>query len=295
MARVLFLALVVRFLIGAASCVAAEPSRAERLLEELYDPAGRVLVAAHRGDWRNFPENSPRAIDSAIEMGCDIVEIDIRVTRDGHYVVLHDKTLDRTTTGSGKVSHHSLAEIKGLRLLNGYGMPTEEVVPTLEEALELCRGRVLVYIDKSEHAIAEVHQLAESLGVQDQVLYYGHFDAGKLDDELGSLAKQLHYLPKLGDGTTSPGAYLRGFAGRVPAFVTSFETADSVVLEQFRTIRESGSRVWASPLWPELCAGRTDDAAIDDPEAAWGWLIDRGASILCTDRPARLIAYLRGR
>lgn len=286
---------IVSLTIVAAECHAASPTRADQIFAEIHDPRGRVLVAAHRGDWRNFPENSLPAIRSAIEMGCDIVEIDIRPTRDGRFVVIHDKTLERTTTGAGKVGHHTLAELKELRLLNGYGAPTEEKLPALEEALEVCRDKAIVYIDKSEHLIADVVEIAERLGMERQVFVYGTRTAAELDAELGPIARRINYLPKLSDDTSRMADYLRGFAGRTPVYVTSFAEDRSPVIAHFDAIREQGARVWASPLWPDICAGHTDDAAIDDPEAAWGWLIEQGASILCTDRPERLIAYLRTR
>lgn len=276
---------------GGRAC-AEEPSRADRILAELHDPSGRVLVVAHRGDWRNFPENSLRAIESAIEIGCDIVEIDIRVTQDGRYVAMHDKTLARTTTGRGKVSHHSLDQVRRLRLKNGYGVPTDERVPTLEEALLACRGRALLYVDKSEQAIADVYAIARRCGMERHVLFFGHRPAAELDQTLGPLARRIVYLPKLGDNTADPAAYLEGYSDRSPAVVASFSSEDSPAPRHFGLVRRAGMRVWASPLWPELCAGRTDDLAVDDPASAWGWLLDRGVSILCTDRPAPLIAYL---
>jgi glycerophosphoryl diester phosphodiesterase len=292
---VLRLLVLAGLIIAAANCGADSPTRADRILAELRDSTGRVLVAAHRGDWRNFPENSLSAIRSAVEMGCDIIEIDVRPTRDGRFVVIHDKTLKRTTTGSGKVSHHTLAELKELRLLDGYGVPTDEQLPTLEEALEACRGKALVYLDKSENLIAEVVEIAERLGMERHVFVYGKRTAAELDADLGPISRRINYLPKLGDDTPRMAEYLRDFEGRTPAFVTSFADDSSPALAQFGAIREQGARVWASSLWPEICAGHTDDAAIDDPQAAWGWLIEKGASILCTDRPERLIEYLRTR
>ena len=68
----------------------------------------QVIVVSHRGDWRNAPENSLQAIKNCIKMGVDMVEIDIRETKDGHLVLMHDKTIDRTTTGKGLVKEWTL-------------------------------------------------------------------------------------------------------------------------------------------------------------------------------------------
>ena len=277
--------------ITASALSHGQETRAQRILKQLYEPDQRVMVVAHRGDWRGAPENSLQAIENAIEMGVDIVEIDIRPTRDGHLVVIHDKTLDRTTTASGKVSHHTIDELVEVHLRNGYGMPTQHRLPALKEALEVARDRVLVYLDKSEELIPEAYSVVERLGMQDQVLFYGHKTAEELGNEVGDLSKRIHYLPKLGDATPSQHQYLSGHS-RAPAFVTSFAVETSPVLENFAVVKKQKARIWASPLWSELCAGHTDELAVDDPDKAWGWLIERGATILCTDRPEELIKYL---
>ncbi|MGN5956356.1 glycerophosphodiester phosphodiesterase family protein [Sphingobacterium lactis] len=67
-----------------------------------------VLVVAHRGDWRNASENSLKAIDYAIDMGVDIIELDVQRTFDRKFILMHDKTLDRTTTGKGVVAKVTL-------------------------------------------------------------------------------------------------------------------------------------------------------------------------------------------
>jgi len=96
------------------SCLAqsigkSEQAPIEQLKELLLQPSKTyVMVVAHRGDWRKFPENSIPAIQSCIAMGVDMVEIDLAMTKDSVLILMHDKTLDRTTTGKGKVSDHSL-------------------------------------------------------------------------------------------------------------------------------------------------------------------------------------------
>jgi len=80
-------------------------NRTDTLLEKLNSADDSyVMVAAHRGDWTNAPENSLLAIKDAIEAGVDIVEIDVRITKDKALVLMHDRTIDRTTTGKGKLS-----------------------------------------------------------------------------------------------------------------------------------------------------------------------------------------------
>ena len=77
-----------------------------------------------------------------------MVEIDIHKTKDNQFIIMHDATVDRTTNGKGKISDMTLDEIKKLKLRSGHGVVTRHSVPTLEEVLNLVKGKILVNIDK---------------------------------------------------------------------------------------------------------------------------------------------------
>jgi glycerophosphoryl diester phosphodiesterase len=108
------------------------------------------LVIAHRGDSAHRPENTLASFASALELGATVVELDVQLTADGHVVVLHDPTLDRTTTGRGDVRRMTLAEVRAVSA----GYPERfgtayagERVPTLAEALGLLRGRARALVE----------------------------------------------------------------------------------------------------------------------------------------------------
>ena len=125
-------------------------TRVDSIRDRLFNPNDKsILVASHRGDWRNACENSLEAIENAIKIGVDIVEVDLARTKDGQLILMHDSKLDRTTTGKGLISEHTLAEIKNLRLRNGCHIKTIYKVPTLEEALLVAKGRVMLNLDKA--------------------------------------------------------------------------------------------------------------------------------------------------
>ena len=111
-------------LLGAASTTAAD----------------RTLVAAHRGGAALWPENSLLAFHNALALGVDALEFDLHLTRDGEVVIIHDPTLDRTTTASGPVRDRTLAEIRSARITSRDGTITEERVPTFAELLDLARS-----------------------------------------------------------------------------------------------------------------------------------------------------------
>lgn len=88
------------------------------LLNKLYDggKSNYVMIIAHRGNWRNAPENSLQGYKQCIDGGIDGIEIDVHMTKDSAIVIMHDDTLDRTTTGKGLVSDYTLEQIKQLNL-----------------------------------------------------------------------------------------------------------------------------------------------------------------------------------
>jgi glycerophosphoryl diester phosphodiesterase len=109
--------------------------------------------AAHRGGSLLWPENSLLAFGNAVELGADYVEFDVHLSRDGEVVVIHDATLDRTTTGSGPVRDKTLSELRALRLRDRHGTVTPEVVPTLDEVAALAaraKRRMLLEIKVDE-------------------------------------------------------------------------------------------------------------------------------------------------
>ncbi|SFE80731.1 glycerophosphodiester phosphodiesterase family protein [Alteribacillus iranensis] len=98
--------------------------------------SNKMEISAHRGAQVAAPENTLEAITQAGKLGYGFVEIDVRKTKDGHYVLMHDETIDRTTTGSGSVQDLTLEEIQRPSIVDKEGNVTEHKVPTLMEALE---------------------------------------------------------------------------------------------------------------------------------------------------------------
>ena len=117
-----------------------------------------LLLAAHRGGpATGYPENAIETFAHTLAHGPMLIEVDVRSTRDGALVLMHDASLDRTTTGSGPVADASLAQIKALSLVDNSGAVTPYRVPTLEEALAWARGRAILQLDvKADTAIEEV-------------------------------------------------------------------------------------------------------------------------------------------
>ncbi|MBI3970654.1 MAG: glycerophosphodiester phosphodiesterase [Chloroflexi bacterium] len=107
-----------------------------------------ILVGAHRGAMCYAPENTLAAFEKAIEQGTYRIECDVRRSRDGHLVLMHDATVDRTTNGSGRVADLPLAELKRLRAGG------TEPIPTLSEVLAHVKGRCKLLVELKDDGIA---------------------------------------------------------------------------------------------------------------------------------------------
>lgn len=126
------------------------------------------LVIAHRGDSAHRPENTLASFASALELGAELVELDVQLTRDGQVVVIHDETLERTTSGRGLVREHTLPEIRALSA--GYAQRfgdafAGERVPTLAEVLGFLRGRARALIEIKHEAVTDTDDGIEARAV----------------------------------------------------------------------------------------------------------------------------------
>ena len=124
-----------------------------------------MILTGHRGAAELEPENTRLSIQKAIDLGVDQVEIDVHLTRDQHLVVIHDATVDRTTNGQGAVADFTLEEVK--RLDAGKG----ERIPTLQEVIDLVRGKVVLQIELKGPDTAEpVVRTVEQNNIENEVL-----------------------------------------------------------------------------------------------------------------------------
>lgn len=275
-------------------------SRADSIrMQIIAHNQSKILVSAHRGDWRNFNENSLSGISSAIKMGVDIVEIDIQRTKDGHFILMHDETLDRTTTGNGRVDSVELSYIKSLNLRNGIGVPTTEKVPTLEEVLTLVKGQVILNIDKADRYIGEVLKLLTKHKMQKTTIIKTEMPFAdtrvRFHDYLVTPILLMPIinldLPYAENDITS---FLNFMKPKV--FELTFTDTPKELAQQISHNMRDKTSLWYNTMWESLSGNLTDDLALENEEAVYGYLIDSlGANIIQTDRPKLLLNYLRER
>lgn len=285
---ILFFALVVSLV--------ATAGQFENALKVLNDPTSKqVIVVAHRGDWRGAPENSLPAIEHCIEMGVDMVEIDLQRTLDGHLVLMHDFDVNRTTNGKGRVCDLTLEQIKALRLKNGMGRVTSVQVPTIEDVFSITRGKILINIDKGYDYFLQVCALAQQMGMLDQIVIKSGHSLEKVQRENADVLALSIYMPVINLNSDNAQQMIDEWLSVKPvAIECCFSQCGDCELAMMKKIQASGVKVWVNSLWASLCAGHDDDIAIFDHNTrdSWQWILDAGATIIQTDRPTQLIDYL---
>lgn len=255
-------------------------------------------IVSHRGLWSAAPENSLAAINAAFDAGANIIEIDVRRCKDGAFVIIHDETLDRTTDQSGAVADWSLRQLGLAHLKTGAGgvdaTITEHTVTTLDQALSAVRGRGMVNLDVKDRAdLADVARFVGAMDMSLSVILKAEVrdteEAALLSEAIGDSAV---FMPML---STSQSRWLPAMIHdlRPMAFpcyelhcLSLEELKDAVVMA-----RAQRAGVWVNTLSVCHLPGYTDEAALTDPKAIWGALIETGVSIIQTDEVAALDAY----
>lgn len=286
-----------------ASCKEAAPqyaNRAEMIAAQIHNPNSKyVVVACHRGDWRNYPENSIPAIESIIRMGADIMELDLKLTKDSVLVLSHDWTIDRCTTGKGRVSDYTLDELKQFRLRRAHGVATDSLhICTLREALECCKDRICVNVDQGYEYYDMVLAITEELGVTDQILIKGKHSVASVAEKMAAHEHNMMYMPIIDIQKEQGQKLFQEYMDTktVPlAYEVCWKKLTPEVSDCFKKVVESGSKLWVNTIWGSLCGYLDDDKALDcgDPAKVYDQVIALGASMIQTDRPEQLLNYLR--
>lgn len=276
----------------------AQSSRVDTLRSLILDggKSNYVMIFAHRGDWRNAPaENSLLAYQRCIDEGIDGIEIDLQMTRDGVLVVMHDETLDRTTTGKGKVCDYTLEELKNLYLLSPIGVVTRQRIPTFEEVLELAKGRILILVDKWLKIKDLVIETAKRHNCLSQIVLRSSLSSFRFQEKVGSLPNEIIYIPVLvckGKGDLEKlNDIMNNYTIPIASF--SFIRDDFEILKQIPLLKKKGYRIWLNSLWGKFNGGHDDELGFIDVSNSYEWLINSGANIIFSDNPLRLRDYLK--
>ena len=251
-----------------------------------WTPNTRPLVSAHRGGpTAALPENSLESFENALNFAPALIEMDVRQTSDGRLVLMHDETVDRTTTGQGEVSAMTFAALRRLRLIAQAGAVTSYRVPSFTEALAWADGRAVLMVDvKREVPMEDVIREIRQHGAQNRAVIIVYTLEGAL--EVARLAPEmvLSVTARTEDEAREVLA-----SGLDPDRLIAFGGVGGTDPDGLRLLHEAGIRVQVGTF------GETDEAA----QAPGGWsvyapFLEVGVDVLATDNvPAASIAVQR--
>lgn len=261
-----------------------------------FDGSKKIICIAHRGDWQNFPENSAEAVNAAL--GSDAVSVDIKLTSDGKPVLMADSTVDRMCVNSdgssvsGEISSFTLDKLKELflRRENGgiHNEKTDCKVPELSEIYTIINGQTALMLNLDKDDIKTVYDYVKGLNKLDITLF--RIDAKQ--KEIVELTKNLDGINVVGNyhGNViflATSATENAFKNNINTVELGSKNAYSVLFGSFMMKRFAGDKRAMASMVNGMCGSRPDS------ESGWDDLISRGYSIIETDFPSELIAYIK--
>jgi glycerophosphoryl diester phosphodiesterase len=305
----------------------AGETRARQILDR-FEHANQwrdhVMVAAHRAGSMQagktlYAENSLAALEASIALGAEIVEVDIRRSQDGEFVVMHDSWLDRTTNCRGEVVNYTVAELKNCRLVvEGTGAVTDETVSTLREMLMAARDRILINLDNKldVQALPGMIAIAKELGMADQVIVKENlWNQERIEivkATIDAIGGGFQFMPIIADDAVHDAAFAeevgKAFSPGAIELInwragaeTLTETGGPLFSPRMRAVSVRGGwHIWADTYaivnkpGGFLAGGRGDELAVAAslPAETYGFWAGRGATIIQTDEPRAAIGWL---
>ena len=269
-----------------AACAATPQAPEGPILAEYFDCVRErgVAISAHRGQSDDsHPENSIQGIlETGRAIPGAILEIDAVLTSDGHLVLMHDETLNRTTTGLGRVSDLSLAEIKATRLVNPRGQVMDAAPPTLGEALEAARSvGAIASIDLKPASEAATMVLARAvidevrrLDAQGRVILITY--SPETARAVAALAPEMMISAGLKD--------MSGLEGLNPPQILAWTGSREALPAVWAALKAAGVEAQFGTLGAE--GRRLDDVyAADGDPSEYRDLYEQGVTVIATDAP----------
>jgi glycerophosphoryl diester phosphodiesterase len=238
---------------------------------------GKIYVIAHRGAHTGIPENSLPAYRKAIDLGCDFVEIDTRMTKDGEIVSIHNSAIDEYVEGkTGKVKDFTLSELKQFSIGKKAGSGWENTgIPAVEEVLKLCRNRIGIYLDLKEPIISELLPVIHRYGMEKNIVWYIPASRMELIRQLMENCRSCMPMPDPGEEEK-----VLQVIGQVHPIVIATDM-DHLSRNLVLVAHRAGAKVFV-------------DEKNGNPEE-WEKIISWGADGIQTDDPEALIRFLKSR
>lgn len=238
----------------------------------------RFLVSAHRGDHTHAPENTLQAYANAIGAGADYVEIDLRTTRDSMLVIMHDASVDRMTTGKGLVRDLTYDSLRLLRVRDkAHPEWGEQDIPTFDQVLQLCRGKIGIYLDFKNADPAVAYKAIRRYHMEDQVIVY--INAPWQFTGWRRVAPKMPLMVSIPDNIRTTDS-LAGFLDKYHPDILDGDW-DGYSSDMVTMATKNGYLVFPDIQGP------------NESPALWEAAVSKGIRALQTDHPGDLVAWLK--
>ncbi|WP_436486814.1 glycerophosphodiester phosphodiesterase family protein [Chitinophaga sp. ARDCPP14] len=254
-------------LLAAACCLAINSFG-----QTLPATRNKFVVVAHRGNHVSVPENTVAAIEETIRCGADYAELDLRTTKDGQLILLHNPTVDKMTNGTGNVTDLTLAEIQKLQVRSADGKVYR--VPTFAEALQACKGKLNIYLDFKAADVPETWRQLQAAGMEKQVVVY--LNEKKQYKAWRETAPEVPLMASLPEEIKTP-EQLEAFLKKIRIAVLDNITDPAMLA----VTGKYNTAVWLDVQSP------------DEGPASWQAAMGKGIQGVQTDHPEALITWLK--
>lgn len=261
----------------------------------------RPFLAAHRGVCgANIPCNSLTAYKIALDLGADVVEIDISKTKDGKYYVFHPWMEPVFLRSQKYICDMTADELDKLRLVNQDGVKTSYKVPTLSEVLALLKDKAYINVDKYWTDVEGITQEIRKAGVEKQVIVKTHVDEKSLQ-AVEKYAPDFMFVPLVRGKDEITEKLLQRNINLIGVEVLFRNDNEECISDEYiKSMHDKNLLIWAnSIIYDEndiINGYHSDDASLkDSPDKGWGWLIDKNIDFIQTDWLIYLQNYIKNR
>lgn len=252
------------------------------------------MISAHRGDWHRYSENSLESIRSCVDGGVNFIEIDIQVSKDNVPVLMHDASLDRTTTGKGLVADFTLAELKQLTLKSGQLGPLPYSIPTLEEVLLAFQGEEVFFnLDKvgsDKKKLVLVLEVLERAASLHKGVFWVKHDTTVNRELFGKYLEKVNLVPFVTDGDIDQPGLLEQLESSAlqinPAFIyLCVGELDDMALRVIDFAKKRNIPLGCAPTWSHMSFGLSDRVSLEQDGYGWKELYKLGFTFFETNYP----------
>lgn len=261
-----------------SSKVVKEPDSVTAIEKIANLAKNNILVCAHRSFHKNAPENSLKSAKNAVEAGIDIIEIDVRTTKDSILVLIHDKDIDRITTGKGLIKNYTFSELQQFNLKMKDSV-TEDKIPLLEDVLKIAKGKLIVNLDLKAVNYNQLYKMLQKYKMENEVISFTGTE--KEVNKMLIIDAQYAVMPLVKSKVE-----MEHYNKNIKSPLLHF-TDESFTQENMYWANKKGKLVFVNTLWDE------DDSFILGKMEAMDRVIALKPSIIQTDHPKLLIEYLR--